>query len=85
MKSILTRLAAALVAVTAVCFAAATVAQADQMDDILKRGELIVAVQTQGPPVSFVDKNGDALAHQYQLERRQYHRSCASGGQPHLL
>ncbi len=33
-------------------------AHADEMDEILKRGELRIAVQTQGPPVSFVDKNG---------------------------
>ncbi|MEN3931513.1 ABC transporter substrate-binding protein [Microvirga sp. W0021] len=31
---------------------------ADEMDDILKRGELRIAVQTQGPPVSFIDRNG---------------------------
>jgi len=36
----------------------AEVSFADEMDDILKRGELRVAVQTQGPPVSFVDKHG---------------------------
>jgi len=33
-------------------------ARADVVADIVKRGELRVAVQTQGPPVSFVDKNG---------------------------
>jgi len=33
-------------------------ASADVVADIIKRGELRVAVQTQGPPVSFVDKNG---------------------------
>ncbi|MFQ5776077.1 MAG: substrate-binding periplasmic protein [Kiloniellaceae bacterium] len=32
---------------------------ADVVNDIIKRGELRVAVQTQGPPVSFVDKNGE--------------------------
>jgi polar amino acid transport system substrate-binding protein len=31
---------------------------ADAVQDILKRGELRVAVQTQGPPFSFVDKAG---------------------------
>ena len=36
-------------------------ASADVVDDIIARGELRVAVQTQGPPVSFVDKNGDGL------------------------
>lgn len=45
-------------AVTA-CLGFASAAQADEMDDILKRGELRVAVQTQGAPVSFVDKNGE--------------------------
>ena len=34
-------------------------ASADVLKDIVKRGELWVAVQTQGPPVSFVDKNGE--------------------------
>lgn len=32
---------------------------ADIMDEILQRGELRVGVQTQGEPVSFVDKNGE--------------------------
>jgi polar amino acid transport system substrate-binding protein len=45
-------------AVTA-CLGFAGAAQADEMDDILKRGELRVAVQTQGAPVSFVNKNGE--------------------------
>ena len=34
-------------------------ASAGTLDDILKRGELRVAVQTQGPPFSFVDKHGN--------------------------
>jgi len=37
----------------------AQAASADVLKDIVKRGELRVAVQTQGPPVSFVDKNGN--------------------------
>ncbi len=37
---------------------AATPAAAGTLDDILARGELRVAVQTQGPPFSFMDKNG---------------------------
>lgn len=45
-------------AVTA-CLGFASAAQADEMDEILKRGELRVAVQTQGAPVSFVNKNGE--------------------------
>ena len=34
-------------------------ASADVVDDIIKRGELRVAVQTQGPPVSYVDTKGN--------------------------
>ncbi len=34
-------------------------ASADVVEDIIKRGELRVAVQTQGPPVSYVDTNGN--------------------------
>ena len=34
-------------------------ASADVVSDIVKRGELRVAVQTQGPPVSYVDTNGN--------------------------
>jgi polar amino acid transport system substrate-binding protein len=45
-------------AVTA-CLGFATASHADEMDEILKRGELRVAVQTQGAPVSFVDKKGE--------------------------
>ena len=37
---------------------APNLANADAVDDIIKRGELIVAAQTQGPPVSFIDKDG---------------------------
>ncbi|MEJ5349693.1 MAG: ABC transporter substrate-binding protein [Desulfosoma sp.] len=33
-------------------------AAADTLQEIIQRGELRVAVQTQGPPFSFVDKNG---------------------------
>jgi polar amino acid transport system substrate-binding protein len=55
----LTGAAAGLAVVVAAWFATANVAKADEMDDILKKGELVVAVQTQGPPVSFVDKNGE--------------------------
>jgi polar amino acid transport system substrate-binding protein len=34
-------------------------AAAGTLDEIVKRGELRVACQTQGPPFSFVDKNGE--------------------------
>ena len=36
----------------------AQTASADVVQDIVKRGELRVAVQTQGPPISFVDTDG---------------------------
>jgi polar amino acid transport system substrate-binding protein len=36
-----------------------TLAGATTLEDIVKRGELRVAVQTQGPPFSFVDKKGE--------------------------
>ena len=47
--------------VAGVALAAATVAlpaQADELGDIIKRGELRVAVQTSGPLMSFMDKTG---------------------------
>ena len=47
--------------VASVALAAATVAlpaQADELGDIIKRGELRVAVQTSGPLMSFMDKTG---------------------------
>ena len=33
-------------------------AQADVVNDIMKRGEMVVGIQTQGPPISFIDKHG---------------------------
>ncbi|PSJ63113.1 transporter substrate-binding domain-containing protein [Pseudaminobacter soli (ex Li et al. 2025)] len=58
MRRILKSIATAVVAATAI--AASTAAHAeDIMDRILQRGELRVGVQTQGEPVSFIDKNGD--------------------------
>ncbi|WP_413993287.1 ABC transporter substrate-binding protein [Labrys okinawensis] len=41
--------------------ATAQTATSDAVEEIVKRGELIVAVQTQGPPVSFVNKNGERV------------------------
>lgn len=38
---------------------ATTQVEAGTLDDILARGELRVAVQTQGPPFSFIDKSGN--------------------------
>lgn len=37
----------------------AAAVQADTLEEIIQRGELRVAVQTQGPPFSFMDKNGN--------------------------
>ncbi|WP_415183016.1 ABC transporter substrate-binding protein [Phaeovulum sp.] len=37
----------------------ATAVEAGTLEDILQRGELRVAVQTQGPPFSFMDKNAN--------------------------
>lgn len=37
----------------------ATLVDAGTLDEIIARGELRVAVQTQGPPFSFMDKNGN--------------------------
>lgn len=50
-----------LVLALAAVFALGTVqvANADTVTEIVKRGELRVACQTQGPPFSFVDKNGE--------------------------
>lgn len=56
----LTRLVRALPAIMLLAvFGAATTAGASTMEDIMERGTLRVAVQTQGPPISFVDANGD--------------------------
>lgn len=52
------RFLAMIMGLIAVCMTMFSTAHADEMDDILARGELRIAVQTQGPPVSFVDKNG---------------------------
>lgn len=41
------------------CIGFSGMAKADTVDEIVKRGELRVAVQTQGAPFSFVDKNGE--------------------------
>ena len=40
-------------------FGMITTVSADSLQEILKRGELRIAVQTQGPPFSFVDKAGN--------------------------
>ncbi|WP_090300374.1 ABC transporter substrate-binding protein [Ensifer sp. YR511] len=57
MKQLVKSIAARAIAVVALFLAPS--AHADIMDDILQRGELRVGVQTQGEPVSFIDKNGE--------------------------
>lgn len=44
-------------------------AQAGTLDDIANRGELRVAVQTQGPPFSMVDKNGERTGSSVELAK----------------
>lgn len=53
------RFSICLALVLSMVLAVAATASADSLDEIIKRGELRVAVQTQCPPFSFVDKNGD--------------------------
>ena len=43
----------------AIVFGFLGIATAGTLEDILQRGELRVACQTQGPPFSFVDRNGE--------------------------
>ena len=43
----------------AIFFGFLAIATAGTLDEIAKRGELRIAVQTQGAPFSFVDKNGE--------------------------
>ncbi len=42
-------------------------ASASTLEDILQRGELRVAAQTQGPPFSFLDKNGERTGSSVEL------------------
>lgn len=44
-------------------------AHAGTLDDIANRGELRVAVQTQGPPFSMVDKNGERTGSSVELAK----------------
>ena len=62
-----TLLASALFATVASVAIGAGAAEAGTLDDILARGELRVAVQTQGPPYSFMDKNGQRTGSAIQL------------------
>ena len=45
--------------ITLLVLGMAAAVQADTLEDIIQRGELRVAVQTQGPPFSFMDKHGN--------------------------
>ena len=45
----------------------ASSASAGTLEDIAQRGELIVAVQTQGQPFSFIDKNGNRTGSSIEL------------------
>lgn len=47
----------------------ATATHAGTLDDILKRGELRVAVQTQGPPFSMIDKKGERTGSSVELAK----------------
>ena len=53
------RLSLCLALLLTMLLAVATTASADALAEIVKRGELRVAVQTQCPPFSFIDKNGE--------------------------
>ncbi|MDM9561672.1 MULTISPECIES: ABC transporter substrate-binding protein [Bordetella] len=68
MQKIKQWLGIATLAVTAAC--AASAARADALDDILKRGEFRVAVQTSGPLMSFMDKSGKRTGLAVELARR---------------
>ena len=48
---------------------AGATAHASTLEDITKRGELRVAVQTQGPPFSMIDKNGERTGSSVELAK----------------
>jgi len=54
----------------ALCVSVAGTARADLVDDIVQRGTLRVAVQTQGPPISFVNKEGTRTGFAVEIARR---------------
>lgn len=56
--------------VVGLLLAAAPAAEATTMEDIMSRGELRVAVQTQGPPISFVDEQGERTGLAIELVRK---------------
>ncbi|CAB5109606.1 ABC transporter, substrate-binding protein (cluster 3, basic aa/glutamine/opines) [Olavius algarvensis associated proteobacterium Delta 3] len=51
----------------AVFFGLSGIASAGTLDEILKRGELRIACQTQGAPFSFVDRNGNRTGSSVEL------------------
>lgn len=58
------------VVATLLTLAVASPALADSsMEDIVKTGKMTIAVQTQGPPVSFIDRNGDRTGLAIELAR----------------
>lgn len=65
------RISRHLVAVLAVALAVslASAASAGLLDEIAQRGKIRVAVQTQGPPFSFIDKNGQRTGSSVELCR----------------
>lgn len=66
----LTQLLALPVLAVGLMVAGQTGAKASTMEDILNRGEIRVAVQTQGPPVSFVDKHGERTGLAIEIVRK---------------
>lgn len=67
---LLQRLLALSVVAAVLGLAGGPAAYATTMEDIMSRGELRVAVQTQGPPVSFVDKNGERTGLAIEIVRK---------------
>lgn len=53
--------------VAALSLVFAGIASAGTLEEILQRGELRVAAQTQGPPFSFLDKNGERTGSSVEL------------------
>lgn len=67
---LLQRLLALPVLAAGLALASAPAATASTMEDIMSRGELRVAVQTQGPPVSFVDQHGERTGLAIEIVRK---------------
>ena len=56
MKRFLSSLALVIL-IASVTIGVPAIAQADVVKNIMMKGEMVVGVQTQGPPISFIDKN----------------------------